>query len=78
MTRRTGLILIDVIGNVLLLGKYGIDALGIQCEPCLSTPCPPCRTHYMSSFMWYLLLWNLILAFALLSLKKKHGTREGA
>lgn len=67
------LIIIGLIGNMLLLGKYCFDAYGIQCEPCASAPCPPCRTDYMKYVLWYLAAWNLIWLVVGFRYKKKYS-----
>jgi hypothetical protein len=74
MNRRTKILLIWTVGNLILIGKYFVDKLSIQCEPCLPNyPCPPCQTDYMSNIWLYLLGWNLIaiiLGLVWMKLKK--------
>lgn len=72
MRRQTStLVIMGLIGNVLLLSKYCFDAYSIQCEPCDSTPCPPCRTDFMNYVLWYVVVWNLIWLVVVLICRKR-------
>lgn len=73
MSTRTKILLIGVLGNLSLLGKYFFDKMSIQCEPCLPhSTCPPCQTDFMSRIWIYLLVWNIIaISFGMIWLKWK-------
>jgi len=65
-----------LVVNVLLLGKYYIDSIGIRCEPCLpGYYCPPCETRFMKNVWLYTAVWNFTVAGSLvimISFSKKH------
>lgn len=55
------MLIIWIVVNLILLGKYIVDASTIQCEPCLTGQiCPPCQTDYMRDIWYFLLTWNLV------------------
>lgn len=61
-----------VFVNFLLVVKYLIDYLSLQCEPCLSDAlCPPCQTSFMLHIVWYLCGVNIFMGILFLSTRKK-------
>ena len=71
--RGTKILLIWILGNLVLTGKYFLDKRSIQCEPCLpNTACPPCQTDFMAGIWTYLLVWSLgAVALGLIWMKVK-------
>lgn len=61
-----------VFVNFLLVVKYLIDYLSLQCEPCLpDTHCPPCETSFMLHIVWYLCGVNIFMGVLFLSTRKR-------
>ena len=67
--------IIWIIGNVVLIVMYFYDKTHIQCEPCISSNCPPCQTEFMKYIWLYVVAWNLLYIIIEFIARKKSWTR---
>jgi hypothetical protein len=57
--------LVWILANILVVLRYIVDPLFIDCEPCLpGEPCPPSHTDFVRAFWLILIITNVGFIFA--------------